>query len=174
MSQPYGKVSALYRSERIHLMDVSRALDNGTASSRKEEDNKLWESEPRHYCYSDSSRVADFSNESDMSEAIYRPVVESDTSASLALSTAATQGFCYECVRDKRRRRKMVSRSVMLDNYTKIDPNSDSGVLLRHCPGDSDSSSSGCSAAPVRFLVGNLRLTDEACIAVWDLVISRP
>ncbi|KAF8791498.1 hypothetical protein HNY73_006352 [Argiope bruennichi] len=169
-------------------MDISRAPDNGAVRSdqmqpRKEDDSgmhKLCNSEPRRYCYNDSNRLADFSNESDMSEVIFahqRPQNESDfsdTSGSLPLSTAGPRRrcnlsnlygdeFCYDCtpsVPDKRRRRKMISRSVVLDDYAKIDPNrmssglSDSGVLLRsgrNCPGDSDSSSSSCSTAPVKI-----------------------
>ncbi|GFT12148.1 uncharacterized protein NPIL_57471 [Nephila pilipes] len=189
-SVPYTSASALWRSERIHLMDISRAPDNGTVRSehrqpRKEDDSgmhKLCDSQPRRYCYSDSSRLADFSNESDMSEVVFSPIRPheesdfSDTSASLALSASTAQrrsippniyreGFCYDCntpsAPDKRRRRKMISRSVVLDDYIKIDPNrmnnglSDSGVLLRsdrNFPGDSDStSSSSCSAAPVKM-----------------------
>ncbi|GFY71084.1 uncharacterized protein TNIN_346751 [Trichonephila inaurata madagascariensis] len=169
-------------------MDISRAPDNGTVRSdhrqpRKDDSgmHKLCNSEPRRYCYTDSSRMADFSNESDMSEVVFssiRPHEESDfsdTSASLGLSTSTAQrrsnppniyreGFCYECTTpsapDKRRRRKMIARSVVLDDYTKIDPNrmnsglSDSGILLRNdrnFRGDFDSSSSDCSAAPVKM-----------------------
>ncbi|XP_071043607.1 liprin-beta-1 isoform X6 [Parasteatoda tepidariorum] len=191
----------LWRSERIHLMDISREPDNRVVRSDrnwKEDDNRAHKfhrnETPQRRYYPDGNRLpmVDGSNESEMSETIFPPVSSyvndgsdfSDTSAACSTSTASLlsprtndypSGYCYQCASsstnacytpNRRRRRRVVSKSLVLDNskldqYLKTPQHnklfnglSDSGMFIRadgHNQIDSDSSSSSCSVAPVKL-----------------------
>ncbi|XP_054709739.1 liprin-beta-1-like isoform X4 [Uloborus diversus] len=166
-------------------MDISRALDNGNIRcdrrwDREKDDSgmhKFRDSESLR-CYADTARQVDCSNESDMSEAIFAPIRPmandgsdfSDTSISIPCSPPVqycakyptVNGSCRECHSpsvsncvNKRRRRKVMTRSLVLepgfDSFPQVLKNrsssglSDSGVHLRgdrQYQHDSDSSSS--------------------------------